>query len=431
MASVNTKGTDTWQASVRVWVADKTDSSKGEWRRTWRTTGVPATAPKAEAEKVAEAIQAAALAVGPQNPRRADQRVFVEVVESIWRAAGVAPPPMSSTWRTFSREYFETADWSRKTRECYQSRLRIFTGWLGRKADDLLWNLTHDDFQAYFRFLMDGGRTHETARTHMVMLGSIMERAFLRGIIPRNPVKLVRSPAKSATATPKEDRESRQPFRPEEIAAILKVLENPDPYFRALLRTPLHTEWKTATLLGLCCGLRITDATRLRWADFDLEAGTVALIPEKKARKGRTIVLPLAAPLLRHLLAQDRAGEWVTPGLRGRRHNPQRFIDIVKLAGVDPGISHTPSKKDAGRPLRLKTFHSLRHTLLTMLAAAGTEKQLRMLISDHDDPRVNDRYTHGTVERLGAELAKVFPDVSGPAGGIQIPTAASPAADPL
>jgi integrase len=406
MASVNTKGTDIWHASIRVWEADTDNPGRGRWRRTWRTTGIPSAEPRAVAQKVADALQEAALAVAPANPRRADQRVFVEMLEGIWRAAGVTPPQVSSSWREFSAGYLKEGNRSERTQASYRSQIGIFTEWLGRKADDLLWNLGHDDFQKFHGHLLAGGRAEKTARNHIVMLQSIMEKAFLQGIIPRNPAKLVAAPGGQGV--------KRLPFEPVEFQAILRLLDHPPADFPPL-QPPRHTEWKTATLLGLCCGLRLGDATGRRWRDFDLTAGTVALVPEKKAKKGRVITLPLAPPLLAHLRTLAPSGEWLTPTLRESWHNTEHFVQIVERAGVIMETSRRPGAKGAGRDLRLKTFHSLRHTLNTLLAKAGTEKQLRMLISDHDDPRVNDRYTHGTVERLGIELAKVFPDVSGPA----------------
>jgi site-specific recombinase XerD len=87
------------------------------------------------------------------------------------------------------------------------------------------------------------------------------------------------------------------------------------------------------------------------------------------------------------------------------------FGMMLERAGIIEATVYTVPEGERmnNRTIREKSFHSLRHTVLTELARTGADKQLRQLLADHEDPRVNDRYTHAEVERLAGALALAFP----------------------
>ena len=396
MANVSTKGQHTWLAQIKVW-----EEATGEWKRVWRTTGIPALEGKAKAQKVADALQAAALSAGPTSDRRADRRMFAKMLEDIWRMAGLEAPQMSQSWSGFFPEAVGGLDVSDKSKAHYIGHCNAFTAHLGARADAMLWEVGHRECQAFYDKLMGSGRSHGTARNYLKTVRAVMNRAVLMGMIQTNPALLVRLPMVRKV--------DRQAFSREEVAKLLAYLDSPPGTDVHLARK--GGAWKIAVRLGLYCGMRLGDATTRQWEDFDLDAGTVTFTPQKKARRGKPVVLPLLAPLLAHLRAVRQASGPVTPELAGVTKASHYFGLLLERAGiVETKTWELPEgERKLDRTTREKSFHSLRHTVLTELARTGADKQLRQLLADHEDPRVNDRYTHAEVERLAGALALAFP----------------------
>ncbi len=399
MANVSTKGQGTWQAMIRVWVA-----KEGTWKRAWRTTGLAATEPKEKAEKMADALQSAANSAGPESPKRSDRRFFVKMIEDIWKTAGLDVPAVSSSWNQFYPEYLAELEATDKSKAGYRAQFEAFAVHLGAKADAMLWDVGHKDCQSFYAHLMGEGRSHGTARNYLKAIRAVFARAVLMGVAPTNPALLVK--------LPNIRKVDKKPFEKEDIRAILAYLDNPaeDDLH---MRRKAH-EWRIVVRLGLYCGMRLGDATGRDWKDFDLKKGTVTFLPSKKARRGKVVTLPLLPPLLK-CLREAGAGTAegpVTPSLAADTKCSHYFGKMLERAGVSEPVAHALPKGQRSKEhtVREKSFHSLRHTVLTELARTGADKQLRQLLADHDDPRVNDKYTHAEVERLAGALALAFPE---------------------
>jgi integrase len=397
MATVSTKGQGTWLAQIKIWSA--TDAA---WKRVWRTTGIPALDPKAKAERVANALQEAALAVGPTETNRADRRLFAKMLEEIWRVAGLSAPAMGQSWRVFSAECIRGMDVTETSRVIYVHHCKEFGKFLGGRADAMLSEIGYPECQAFYDSLMASGRSHGTSRNYIKTLRAVFSRAVLLGMAPVNPALLVRLPMVQKV--------HRQAFTKEEIAKLLAYVDAEHPASDRYMHKKAG-EWRIAIRLGLYCGMRLGDATHRNWEDFDLDAGTVTFIPQKKRKKGRPVVLPLLAPLLEHLRSIRKESGPVMPLLEGESNTSFWFGALLEKSGVIPPVVYdvAPEDRVMNRTIREKTFHSFRHTVLTELARTGADKQLRQLLADHEDPRVNDRYTHAEVERLAGALALAFP----------------------
>lgn len=397
MAAVSTKGQAFWMARIKVWV-----EATGEWQRVWRTTGIPALDSEAKAQKVADTLQAAALSVSPTDPRRADRRVFAKILEDIWRLAGVAPPEVSSSWNQFWPQHVASLEVVEKSRAHYAVQCEAFALHLGARADAMLWDVGHRECQAFYDMLMASGRSHGTARNYLKTVRAVFERAVHLGVVPVNPTLMVRLPMIGKI--------DRKAFSPSEVAKLLAFVDGQPAIDDLHMRRKGH-EWQIAVRLGLYCGMRMGDATHRNWEDFDLDAGTVTFTPQKKARRGKPVVLPLLAPLLAHLRSVRQESGPVTPMLAKETKVSHYFGLMLERAGIIEATVYTVPEGERmnNRTIREKSFHSLRHTVLTELARTGADKQLRQLLADHEDPRVNDRYTHAEVERLAGALALAFP----------------------
>jgi integrase len=171
--------------------------------------------------------------------------------------------------------------------------------------------------------------------------------------------------------------------------------------------------WRVAVSLGLRQG----EALGLRWADVDLEAGTIAVrhaltrikgqgyvVGPVKSRAGRRIIAlpkPFIAELKAHKKAQNAerlaAGSFWTDGdfvfarEDGRPLSPsndwREWKDILKAAKV-------PDKR----------LHDARHTAATMLLAMGLSPRVAMEILGHSRITITQRYQH-VVDELHQDAA--------------------------
>lgn len=144
------------------------------------------------------------------------------------------------------------------------------------------------------------------------------------------------------------------------------------------------------------CGLRVSEACKLRVEHLDLDGATL-LVYQGKGAKDRMVPLPdRLLPELRSFVGERRAG-YVFPAIRnhgnGRMHLSRRYVeDLVPRAGEGAEI-----------PKRVKP-HSLRHTFATRLIAAGVDIRVVQDLMGHADIKTTAVYLHVDVERLRAAV---------------------------
>ena len=180
------------------------------------------------------------------------------------------------------------------------------------------------------------------------------------------------------------------------------VLEEPRLALRELAR------------IALACGLRLGEATGLRWQDVDLSTGEVRIrqqlqavgkrleVQELKTEKSRrTLALPLVCLAAlrtyrtRQLEQRLKSGQdWKESGLVftiGRRGKDKQLGTPLHPRNV-LRILHA-LLADAGLP-RVR-FHDLRHSAASLLIAAGVELVEISMLLGHSELRVTaDVYGH-------------------------------------
>jgi integrase len=76
------------------------------------------------------------------------------------------------------------------------------------------------------------------------------------------------------------------------------------------------------------------------------------------------------------------------------------FRRLLKAAGV--GMERRAGK---GAQVYVRSFHCLRHTLTTWMAAGGVADSTRMLVTGHSNKKTHARYTHEMMEAKRKALA--------------------------
>jgi len=273
----------------------------------------------------------------------------------------------------------------------YQTTVKRFLEFLGSRSDRPLAGLRSADIQAY-RDSLAGKVANVTVNLHLRIIRMALKHAVMQRVFDVNPGKFVENLA----ATGKSERRA---FTLDELRKLLAVAGQ---------------DWKTAILVSLYTGLRLSDVVSLTWANLDLQQGELTIRTQKT---GRMQIVPVAKPLRRHLdtlPAGDDPKAPLCPGFQipGKALSNQ-FYDLMASAGLVQPRTHT--KKKAGRAARRTmseiSFHALRHTATSLLKNAGVSDVIARDIIGHESEAVSRTYTHIESETKRAALDKL-PDVT-------------------
>jgi integrase len=239
-------------------------------------------------------------------------------------------------------------------------------------------------------------RSPATANLSLKVLRVCFGEAVRQGLLTVNPaqrVKLLKIRAES----------KRRPFTLTEIKRILKACHG-------------DQEWRGLVLFGLYLGQRLGDLAKLTWRAVDLNAAEIAFTAKKT---GRRIVLPLMEPLsdyLASLPASDNPNAFIFPRAASAKRTgslSNQFREILADAGLVEPPKHRATGKGRSRAREASeiSFHSLRHSAVTMLKAAGASDFIAREIVGHESAAVSRQYTHLTTDDKRAAMRRL-PDVT-------------------
>src|SRR5262249_53626351 len=176
-------------------------------------------------------------------------------------------------------------------------------------------------------------------------------------------------------------------------------------------------EWRGLVLFGLYIGQRLGDLAKLTWRAVNLEQNEIAFTARKT---GRRIVLPLLQPLadyLSELPAGDNPNAFVFPQSAKVQHTAtlsNQFREILVEASLaEPRRDYrAKGSRTTARETSELSFHSLRHSAVTMLKAAGVSDFIAREIVGHESAAVSRQDTHLTTDDKRAAMRRL-PDVTG------------------
>jgi integrase len=180
---------------------------------------------------------------------------------------------------------------------------------------------------------------------------------------------------------------------------------------------------QTLFYLGTFTGLRLGDCCTLSWGEVDLDRGLIRRIPNKTAKSGKPVLIGIPAALhekLSETLPARRKG-YVLPrfaelytyrNAKGRpSKQPMIALEIQahfkarKMTTHKEGTGYrtAPDPDNPGQTKEVYTgkravlevgFHSLRHTWVSLHAAAGTPQGVIQNVIGHANPSMTAHYTH-------------------------------------
>ena len=246
-------------------------------------------------------------------------------------------------------------------------------------GDRTLDRITPDDIERYIA-VKQRTLAIKTIRNHIVTMHSVFEAGLRKGWCQTNPVKLADRPVIRTT-------ETRIKYLDQDELEKLLVVPYPDDAFGRIEPTLYLTAAMT--------GLRQGELLGLRWRDIDFEARRVRVVSPfvrgefgdpKSEGSGRSVPLAeRAAVALRELREQsmyprDRDLVFCHPDT-GNPLDRSKLVRRFKQAIVRADVHHV-------------TFHELRHTFGTRMAAAGTPLRTLQHWMGHADSKTTQVYAH-------------------------------------
>jgi integrase len=367
----------------------------GASRRVFRSTK---TKDKKQAQEICRAWHKAALkARNGKLSVDAAREVIAQGVSDVFTHANLESLPSASI-RAWGETWLQAKaiEVGESTHTRYMPIIERFADFLGdAKSKRDISTLQATDI-AKFRDHEAKERSRATANLSLKVLRVCLGEAVRQGLLTINPgvrVKLLKSAKES----------KRRAFTLAEIKRILKACGD-------------NTEWRGLILFGLYTGQRLGDLARLTWRAVNLETGEIAFTTRKT---GKRIVLPLLQPLTDYLSAlpsSDNPNAHIFPRAAGAKHTgslSNQFHNILADAGLVEPRTHQGNGK--GRSHRREaseiSFHSLRHSAVTLLKASGVSDFMAREVVGHESAAVSREYTHLTTDDKRAAMEKL-PDVT-------------------
>lgn len=355
---------------------------------------------------------------GTADRKKAEQKLceleFIEqakrdgrLTQSFIESMTGARVPQVSLWTALEDWLTEAvASTSERTAQKYRSVAEAFREFLkASEGAPLLEDITSEEVRAY----LSVKRTKTSASTvnqHRRIISVFFIRALKNGLLKSNPVL----PVKTFKAGRDEQSRRRRAYTVEELKLIYS--KAPDDF------------WRYMILGGFYCGLRLGDLICLRTASVDFEQSAIRLVASKT---GRTLHIPLAAPL-RALLEELRSkGHLAKPGdylwpeqakhylAKGSGSFSNEFYNLVLapcgLVRMRLNKQAAKQGRAAQREIVSVSFHSLRHSFVSLLKATSGNQAVAKELAGHSSDLVSDLYTHMPIESLRSAIAQL-PEVA-------------------
>lgn len=268
------------------------------------------------------------------------------------------------------------------TVERYRVVLDRFVESMGRRAKGPLAGVTLADLERFRQKEMDEGRSASSATVNVKIVGAVLNDGVRRGVLLSSPHRQL-SPLNDAEG------KEREPFTDEEIRALLAVAGD---------------TWRGMILFGAWCGLRLADAANLTWSNINLANRVLTFEPAKTRntkKRNNKVSIPLPNELVLWLKGRPEGINEapIFPELHGHRSGSgskpsKQFFRLMLKAGLDCGFSGELVEGSKGRRFRPKSYHSLRHSMISRLANANIGADVRRSMVGHSSDAIHSRYVH-------------------------------------
>jgi len=358
----------------KYWFACFRDAQGAQHRRSTFSAN------RKEAQRVAEQYESVA-------QRKLPARTVRETIAELYRQHYHQELPTASV-RTFIFEWLKNKEHevAPASLASYRKSTNKFLEYLGAAADLDLASVTRRTL-VEFRNTIARKAAPKTVNADLKAVKAVMRAAKRDSYIVEDPSEFVETVRKNSNG-------NRRPFTVKELRAVVDAAD---------------CEWKSLVLFGLYTGQRLGDLALLSWNNVDLVRNEIRFRARKTAKQ---MILPIAGPLRAHiegLPTGERPGAPIHPKAfaimqrQGRSGNlSNQFSDLLAQAGLRGRAPR--SSRGIGRSARRASnelsFHSLRHTTVSLLKEAGIPESVVMELVGHDSEQMSAHYTHTGEEAL-------------------------------
>ena len=343
---------------------------------------------RARALKLAFELEGAGSTMRTENPTAAQ---VDRVVRDLWERHTGKRIALNRT-DEFFRAWVANKKLKPKSLVRYNQVIDEFLVQLGERAAFDLKSVEPSHVQTWVNANEAKGRSGRTIELNVKIVGSVFNAAVRAGLVVSNPAATVQLPHTIS--------EEREPFTIGEVQTLLDHAKG---------------DWKTAIMLAAYAGLRLGDATRLKWENVDLASGMLHFVPEKTSRKGKRLDVPMHKELAAYLdilAGTDKAqgSPLVCPALSSREISGRKGLSAefaTLMAGAHVAGNAVTPRDGRTRKFSTKTFHSLRHFNVSSLANSGVAEDVRAALVGHADPKETKRYSHLSESTLRKAINKV------------------------
>ena len=365
-----------------------------------------------DAEAEAERIMAPLKAADQAEALRAMTARAEAAADTAAKLYDEAHPPLTlaAAWPAYLESERRPRRAGPRTLADYEGNLAMFTDWMGQHKPEAaaLRDVTPEDAAAFIRHHEKAGLSGNRINKLIGFLRTFFKALEKPGRLAANPFAEI--------ARREHDTNTKRAFTIEELKRIIETATG---------------EMKTLFMLGTFTGLRLGDAATLRWDETDLAREIITRIPRKTARKRVPVILGIPSYMGEHLAGLPRRGPFIMPEVARRyekdRSNLCRDIQAhLQCCGIEtvlPGTGiQTVIGKD-GKPVEKHTgkravvvagFHSLRHSFVSLHAAAGTPQAVMQKLAGHNNPRMTELYTHLDADNARKNAAALPPIMGDP-----------------
>ena len=163
-------------------------------------------------------------------------------------------------------------------------------------------------------------------------------------------------------------------------------------------------------MIGLYTGLRISDCSCMKWESVDFENAMLHVVPIKTEKfNDEPIDIPMHPALMKALKKIERKGEFVSEEnaktwMKNRKMSA-KVVKLMKSCGITTSV-----EDEKGRQRSKASFHSFRHTFISMAINSGMSPMLVQKIVGHSSLKMTDTYFHESMDKM-KEGIENMPDV--------------------
>ena len=275
----------------------------------------------------------------------------------------------------------EICRFAQRTIKFHQRMCGLWDDFMQNERHRPMANAVADDFLSWIFFRQQQGIRNATIRKELCVFRTLYKYLFDYGMITKNPVASL--PELICRPAPEQ-----QYLTVSECFKFINAFDtDTDDGFRNY----------TIAVILWCTGLRSAELCALRWADIDLDQGTL-LVRKGKGGKQRLLFLNdrLWEDMRRyHEKMGGGTDEPVFYALTNNQHtanSPKRALSQSALVDM---IRHHANRVEIGKKISPRTF---RHTFATQMLETGVPLEDIKEMLGHDDETETCIYIHVTIE---------------------------------